>query len=302
MAFFPLIFPSTSITPYGLSYDHIVITKFFENLPTFSKDERWKELIAQGTEALEAAKKLSRVSDEAKICSHLASICYYMGNYRQACTYAICCHELADKCDDPTLLARMCYLESAIRRALAAKEETVEEQQTSYADAVAICEQGAAIYSKLENEDGNLEGEIYFNLAAAHADNPKGDLKEAKRFYNLAAICFKDANITEGSIRTAIDLGKVYLLQRNFDGCEQKIKEVKALIAGKKSPKACNRLSMQANYLDAQYTFARAKRDMEKASVIAQKCLGEAKSLCAEEDEAKLRLLLQEINRYIHPR
>lgn len=276
---------------YSTENDNDAIAVYFKNFEILSKSEQWEEIIAQGSIALEIAHKSNRQSDEAKICAQLTSTSFYMGNYDQALIYATRCHELAEKFDDPTLFIRALYLESAIYRALAAKEKMEDAQQASYVRAVEICEEAANIYSKMDVENINLKGKIYFNLGAAHADNPKGNLEKAEGCYVTAIDCFRKVNAIDDIIRTTMRLGKVYLLRNNYEYCQQMINEVRPLISSE-------RLSMHADYLEAQLKFA--VNDFEEALKIARIGLEKARILGAKEDESRLSSLLQKIKNMLN--
>ncbi len=263
-----------------------IISTYFKNFEILSTSEQWGEIIAQGSAALEVAKQSNRPSDEAKICAQLTSTAFYMGNYHQALVYATRCHELAETFDDPALFIRALYLESAIYRAFAGKEEQEAAQQASFVRAIEICEEAAHLYCKMEVENINLKGKIYFNLGAAHADNPKGDLAKAENCYAIAVECFKHVNASDDLIRTTIRLGKVYLLRNDYEHCQQMVNEVRPLIS-------TERLSMHADYLEAQLKFA--LHDYKEAKKIVLAGLEKAKALGAKEDELRLSLLLQKI-------
>lgn len=275
------------LSAQNVIYCDDMIEAYFKNFEALAKAEQWEEIIAQGSAALEAAKKSNRSSDEAKICAQLTSTAFYMGDYDQALIYATRCHELAEKFDDPALFIRALYLESAIYRALAAKEPQENPQQLIYAQAVGICEEAADVFSKMDVENFNLKGKIYFNLGAAHADNPKGDLEKAENCYAIAIESFKKAQAADDMIRTTMRLGKVYLLLNDYEQCQQMINEVRPLISSQ-------RLSMHADYLEAQVKFA--INDLEEAFRIASMGLEKAKILGAKEDESRLIALLNRID------
>ncbi|MBS0585656.1 MAG: hypothetical protein JSR76_05080 [Verrucomicrobia bacterium] len=271
-------------TEESLSISDAVIRAYFESFKTLSKAEKWAEILSQGSIAIEAAKNSNRESDEAKIAAQLASTSFYLGNYEEALLYARRSYRLAEKFDDPTLFMRALYLESAIYRALAPKEDA--EEQVTYARAVTIAEQAANTYSKMGVENNNLKGKIYFNLGAAHADNPKGSLEEAKSAYEIAIACFEIVGAVDDVIRTTIRLGKVHFLQKEYEECQQVINEIRPLIASE-------RLAMQTDYLEAQLKFA--LHDFEEALKVATIGLERARALGAKQDEARLLSLLRKI-------
>jgi tetratricopeptide (TPR) repeat protein len=210
-----------------------------------------------------------------------------MGSYTQALVYATRCHELAETFDDPSLFIRALYLESAIYRALAAKEASEGAQQAMYMRAVEICEKAAELYSQKGIEDVNLKGKIYFNLGAAHADNPQGDLERAGSCYATALGCFKEAGNLDDIIRVCMRLGRVYLLQSHYERCQHMINVVRPLISNE-------RLSMHADYLEAQLKLA--ENEINEALRLVRSGLEKARALGAKEDEARLISLLEKIS------
>lgn len=262
------------------------IATYFDHFEDLAKSEDWPAIILQGTAALEEARKNGRTQDEAKICAQLTSTTFYQGDYQQALIYANRCHELAEDFEDPSLFIRALYLESAVYRALAGKEAQEFSQQKLFLRAVEIAEGAAAVYSERKVNDNNLLGKIYFNLGAAHADNPKGNLEQASGCYFRAYHCFENANATDDIIRTSIRLGKIYLLQKQYGSCQKIIDEARRQIY-------TERLSMQADYLEAQLKLAIS--DTQEALQIAKRGLDRAISLGAKEDERRFQSLMQDI-------
>ncbi|MBM3191697.1 MAG: tetratricopeptide repeat protein [Chlamydiae bacterium] len=129
------------------------------------KEPSWEEVLSSGAKAL---KHCQNPQEAAKLAAHLASTAFYLGNYALASTYARQVHELAEATADTALLLRSVYLESAIHRALGRYEE-----------AVATAEKALMIYEQHHLKEPLLLGKIYFNLGAAHADNPEGLLKKS---------------------------------------------------------------------------------------------------------------------------
>lgn len=266
--------------------DTDLINNYLEAFESLSKSEKWETILLQGTLALNAAKEANRTQDEAKICAQLTSTAFYLGDYNQALIYANRVHELSKEFVDPSFFLRALYLESAVHRALAAKCNEEWAQDASYLRAVEIGEEAVSIYAKMQVENINLKGKIYFNLGAAHADNPKGNLEKAVDCYAIAIECFKNVNAHDDRIRTSIRLGKIHLLQKNYDLAQQVLDEVKPLISSQ-------RLSIHADYLEAQLKFV--TNDSENAIKIASNGLEKAKILGAKEDELRLKSLLQNI-------
>lgn len=255
------------------------IETYFAHFELLAKSENWNEILAQGKAALETARKEHRLEDEAKICAQLTSTAFYKGDYPEALFYANRCHELAESFTDPSLFIRALYLESAVYRALAAKNGDY-----SYRQAVATAEEAASLYASKGVTNQNLQGKVYFNLGAAHADDPKGNLDKAGDCYSIALACFRESDAVDDLIRTSIRLGKVYLLQKKPTLCQQLLDEIRPQITSE-------RLAMHADYLEAQLKFA--IHDVEGAALVANRGLARAKALGAKEDELRLSSLLE---------
>lgn len=262
------------------------LSTYFENFERLAKAEQWKEILSQGQVAIEAAKNTGKKGDEAKICAQLTSTAYYLGDYDAALGYATRCHQLAEAFEDPALFVRALYLESAVHRALAGKKNE-QEQQRAYQLAVSIAEKARELYLEKKLDNQSLQGKIYFNWGAAHADNPQGDLKKAADCYEMALTCFKNASANDDIIRTRIRLGKVYLLQKKYDLSQETIKEARSQVMS-------TRISMQTDYLEAQLKLA--LHDFSDALRIAREGLMHAKYLEAKEDESRFMALIEKVN------
>jgi tetratricopeptide (TPR) repeat protein len=245
---------------------------YFKRFETLAKEEMWEEIVAEATTELEIAVNENRLYDQAKICAQLTSTFFYLGNYEQALVYAKHCHKLSEMFTDPSLYLRALYLESAVYRAY--KE---------YPLAVEIAEEALRLYYAKGLENPLLLGKIYFNLGAAHADNPMGNLSEAEKCYSKALEC---SPVPEDIIRITIRLGKVYLLQKNFERTQQIIDEIRPQITQE-------RLTMHADYLEAQLKLA--LNDLDAAIQIAQTGLHRAQNLGAKEDESRFLSFLKKI-------
>ena len=256
------------------------IQTYFESFERLAKTENWKEIIIQGKKALEEAGSLGQVQAEAKICAQLTSTAFYQGDYDLALEYAGRCHELSEAFEDPALFLRALYLESAVYRAFAGKKNSDE----FYSKAVKTAERAVKIYVERNVKNRVLEGKIYFNLGAAHADNLQGDWNEAKKCYSLALECFKDAGIDDDYVRTSIRLGKVYLLQGLYEMSQKIVDEVRPLVSS-------SRLAMHVDYLEAQLKLALG--DQEGAFEIARRGFSQAEILGAKEDRARFGVLLK---------
>lgn len=280
--------PSFSLKPFNIEKltdirAGEVVNTYFRNFEGLAKAEQWNEILVQGKGALELAKVLNREQDEAKICAQLTSSSFYLGDYDQALKYAERCHELAKAFVDPSLFIRALYLESASYRALAQKNEDEQTQQTTFCRAVDIAENAITLY--LGNKVNNLAlyGKLHFNLGAAHADNPKGNLEKARECYLKAVACFSSMQAHEDVIRTNIRLAKVLHLQGNNIEALQVVEKLRPSITKE-------RLAMHTDYLEAQILLA--LRKFTEALVVANSGMMKAKKLHAKEDEVRLGMLI----------
>lgn len=265
------------------------VDTYFSHFEILAPAEKWDEILKEGVVALEAAKAENRPQDEAKICAQLASTCFYKGDFNQVLAYAQRCQKVSESFKDPTLYIRSLYLESSAYRAVAMKHQDEQLQQTCFQLAVETAEKGAELYHKREMQNPNLQGKVYFNLGAAHADNPQGDLGKAVSCYTIALDSFKSANNSDDIIRISLRLGRVYLLQRNYERTQICIDQARPMITKE-------RIAMHADYLEAQLKIA--QRDYPAAQAVAQRGLERAKILGAKEDELRLSTLLNSLHSF----
>ena len=266
------------------TYSEEAIQAYFKNFPALAKAEDWQQIIVQGEKALSAARATKNIQDEAKICAQLTSSYFYQGNYSKAQTCAQRCHVLSKEFTDPSLFVRTLYLESAVQRALAGKEKDVKEQQRLYHQAVEVAKQAAGIYHEKQLNDAGLKGKVFFNLGAAHADNPHGNLEEAARCYALAMESFQSS--AEDLARTSIRLAKVHLLRKDYSAVQRTIDAVR-------HDQLPSRIAMHLEYLEAQLKLELGQFDA--ALKISSNGLARAKNLGAKEDELRFVELMQNL-------
>ena len=276
---------TTPQTTLVIAVNHsLIIARYFEQFETLSQAEDWDAIIALGINAIESTQQARRPKDEAKICAQLTTTLFNKGQYAQALPYAQQCGELFQTLQDQPMIIRSLYLKSAIARGLAQKEVTESSQQAMFICAIAQAEQAETQYKSNHINNVNLLGKIHFNLGAAHADNPKGDLEKAATSYEKALECFKKENATYDIIRVSIRLGKVYLLNKNYTASQEVIDKVRPQITGE-------RLAMQTDYLEAKLKLA--VKDLDGATRVARNGLARAEKLGAKEDESRLQNILE---------
>jgi len=267
-----------------------IIEDYFKNFEMSSTKGNWSDLLSKGLKALEVSRKEGRIKDEAKICAQLTSISFYQGNYDKALEYAKICHDLSEEFAEPVLFLQTLYLESAINKSLASKNNDEKLQQTYYSKAVEIAEYALKLYESNGLNSDFLKGKIYFNLGAAHADNPRGSLDAGAHFYYEALQAFESAKDIENQMRTQLCLGKVYLLQKSFEYTQKTIDKARSLITSK-------RALIHSDYLEAQLKLA--MNDFVEAAKVAEIGLKKARSLDLKEDEMRFTSLLQNISNFL---
>lgn len=279
-----LIAPSYVSSEVKIQAKKDCIESYFAHFESLAQSEKWNEILSQGAVALEAATKSRRTQEAALICAQLTSTAFYQGDYPQALTYANLCRKLSESVIDFSLLTRALYLESATHRALAGKNKELKTQQELYRQAIKTAQEAAHIYHSQAISDPKLKGKIFFNMGAAYADNPQGDLQKAVDCYLSALQCFKESEATQSAVRTQIRLAKAYLLQEKYTLTQELLDELRPEIKSQ-------RIAMQADYLEAQLQLARQQVDQAKAT--AQRGLMRAVALGAKEDGQRLNALLQ---------
>ncbi|QLH35598.1 MAG: hypothetical protein HWD61_05180 [Parachlamydiaceae bacterium] len=119
---------------------------------------------------------------------------------------------------------------------------------------------------------------IHFNLAAAHADNPKGDKEKALIHYTEAIRCLeqipdnsKDKNNLRDLQRIAIRMGDIYLCMKDFPRCREIISDVR-------KQKLDRQLAIYIDHLEAKLEYAMG--NFIEGEALANKVIEEAKTWC----------------------
>jgi tetratricopeptide (TPR) repeat protein len=211
---------------------------FHAQILELSQEERWQEQIDLGTESISTALASGDVKRAAGISAELASAAFYLGDYADALKHAVNCEVWAGITNAKELEIRGIYLQSACYRA-----------EKSYHTAVALCQVAQQRFEVNNLKDKRLEGKILFNLGAAHSDDPDGDLKAALSAFETALCCFAMMEDIDDIWRTQIRIGRVHLLQKNFDEVARIIEFTKQGLSLVKK----DRIKSHLLYLEAQY-------------------------------------------------
>lgn len=277
--------PTTNIASSTYQYSP-VIEQFYSDFKILEKEKKWSEIVSAGKVALEEAKSKDNFHDEARICAIVTSSLFYLGQFNEGFDYANRCKDVSLKIKEWPLYVRGLYLLSAVYRGL-----------KSFDLAVQTAEEALQVYIDKKIENDELLNKVHLNYGAAYADNPKAtknELEKAASHYCKAIDCLTRCEDNEQNlvdlIRLKLRLGKVYLLQENFQATAEIIKEVRQLELDK-------RLEIHTDYLEAQLKFE--LKEFNSSKEITMRALDNAKKLDAKEDIKRLEEFLKKIQLYI---
>jgi len=234
---------------------------YFETFAQLREKEAWAEIAILGEESLRG----NPSSEEAaRIHGHLASSYFYLGQFAPAERHARACYETACRLRNPDEQAHGLYLLSATARA-----------RGEFAVAKAIA------HLALPLAAGETRAKALFNLGAAEAEDPQGDLAAAEAAYREAASLFECG---EDRARCNIRLGKIHLLRGDLSSA-------RALIESTLSTIQNERIRMHATYLVAQ--IEKGEGNLERAKESGEKALAAAMRLGAKKDAERIRSFLE---------
>lgn len=234
--------------------------EYLKTFPDLRKQEKWDEIVDLGVKALSDSPTDKEL---IQIHGHLASSYFYLGDFEEVEHHANHCYKFACKSGDKNEQAHGLYLLSAAARSRGEFEQ-------------------ARIFARkgLPLAEGEMKAKVYFNLGAAEADDPDGNLEEAENAYKEARDLFE---CPEDQQRTSIRLGKIYLLKGDLDEAERVVEALLPLIQ-------CDRISMHSEYLSAQ--IEKARGNPEEARNFAAHALEKAERLGAKKDIERLQNFL----------
>lgn len=215
---------------------------YVESFPSLREHADWAEIVRLGETAA------------AEIHGQLASTYFYQGDFCNAKRHALLCLEHEK--------VHGLYLLSAVARA-----------EANFAEAKSLAAEALPISS------GEMRAKVLFNLGAACADDPAGNLQEALSSFKEALTLFE---CPEDRQRTLIRLAKVHLLLGNLSEADR--------IASSFEP-VSERTSLHAAYLSAQIQKALG-RALE-ARRIAEAALEQALKLGAQKDAERICAFLE---------
>ncbi|MBS0625319.1 MAG: hypothetical protein JSS32_04645 [Verrucomicrobia bacterium] len=237
---------------------------YFEAFPRLKKSEDWTAIVSLGQEALQ--ENLSP-QEAMQIHGQLASTFFYQGNFQETENHAAKCLTFAFEAKDLEQEIHALYLLSAAARG-----------QENFGAAKLFAAQALKKVGA-----GPLRAKVLFNLGAAEADDPAGDLEKAKVSFQEAIGLY---TCPEDQSRTAIRLGKVYLLQGE-------LKKARDLVLETLSNIESERVKSHAEFLLAQIEKAEGHR--EEALWFARMALSRAEKLSAQKDCERIAAFLESL-------
>lgn len=195
------VFPNQGSTCNLVTECEVAEKEFFQQLDTLKSQNNWKRIIELGKKVINLRGPEAKEAD-LWIYLELASMSFYIGDYEAVKGFSIRAEELAQSRGNYEALVSSLYHHSAYTRALADKEEDKELQQKLFVQAVELGQKALSIVDK--SPDTMLKAKVYFNLGAAYADDPNGDIQKALENYQKAKVICEDQHEWDDYMRTAV--------------------------------------------------------------------------------------------------
>ncbi len=251
--------------------------EYFElQYPNLQKNNEWYKIIFLGKEAAEYAEHQGLIRGVATVHANLAATYFYLGEYQQVLKHAISCQNFAFQDETASAISvKAWYLLSAAHRAMGGEAIDSLSKSVCYRKAVEASQESLKLYNEFKLTDANLKGKIFFNLGAAHADNPEGSNQEAITCYEKAMKLYESEGNQFDYYRTALRFARAKMLENELDATAK-------ILESLKDQKTSIRNMMHFEYLAAQYFAVLKKHDASQKS--AFRALEHAKKLSAKAD------------------
>lgn len=255
---------------------------FLRQYNVWNKAGKWQEIIELGNKLKPS---VQNDNDFIEISLKLASTAYRLGEYSEGLSYIRPCTLKVEK--KPAKQIELLYLESACYRGIAGLKDPKRDPKEYFGHAIDRITKARDLYVQHYMHDHKLQGKIYFNFGAAHADdNPDGNIKDALMYYTIAKASFEEAHADDEVLRVQIRIGKIHILNKNFA-------DARALVRKLRQQPMDERAAMQVDYLECQIN--ETAEDLPLALKAAQNGLARAKALRAARDEERFKEQLQKL-------
>lgn len=271
-------FPSKDISTLYVTH----LDTYFSKVEELRQEEDWRQMVLLGELAL--TDKDASFSDIAKIHAQIASCYFYLGEYDLCAEHANKCHLISEYLDEPNFLIRSLYLLSAHKRTLANLSQDPTEKRELFGEARSLINKAIKCFDRCNCP--LLRAKVLFNGGAAHSDDPNGDLKIAICWYKEAMEIFSSLGEKNDYARTAIRLGKAYLLQDRINELSDLLNQIQPDLLPQKT-------KVHYKYLQAQY-YAHLHENQKAASIILD-ALEIANRLGMKVDIQRLNALLEDV-------
>ncbi len=258
------------------------VDNFFTKVEDLKTDNEWKHIILLGEQALNDKKHI--LEQRAHIHAELSSCSFYLGEYDLGLEHAGKCLLMSKYLNNTNQIIRALYLTSAHNRALAGISTDPQEKKEFF-DAARSFFYKALEYVDQTNDE-QLKAQVYFNGAAAYADDPDGDLNTALTWYQRAMNIFERFEQLNDYNCAAIRLGKLSLKIGKLPSCRKILDNINL-------EELSNRTAVHFKLLKAQYLIA--IEEFSGAREVILDALENANKLEMKTDIKRLELLLNEI-------
>lgn len=258
------------------------VEPYFNKIKELKENEAWKEIILAGELALSNNPEIS--SKIATIHADLASTYFYLGEFQTGLLHSQICLDIGKQLKQPVVIVHGLYLLSAYLRAQASITANHKEKEVLFQAAREWVEQAFA-YS-IEEECPFIYAKALFNKGAAYADDPSGNLDIAKECYQNAMEIFLKLEQHDDYSRTAIRLGKIYLLKDEHKPLNELFVQLEKYPIRQKT-------LAQLFYLKSQYLLT--KQDYKQAQSNLLQAIDIAKSLEMKIDLQRYTDLMNQI-------
>ncbi len=230
-----------------------LLSMYFVNLKSLQEEEKWQEIVALGSLALEESQGVERF----QIMDQLVSTHFRLGNFSEAVEKAQELSALGKRLGDPILVIDSLYKLSAAIRGNAGSVSDSQAQRRLFEEARSLAANALILYQESRVEDPFLKAKILFNAGAAECDDVEGDCKKGVAMYEEALTLFetfKGEFYADYRQRLLIRLGKAYFLQNNLNRTQIIVDQLESQLLEK-------RTGMHLRYLKAQLLIAKGLRE-----------------------------------------
>jgi phosphatidylethanolamine-binding protein (PEBP) family uncharacterized protein len=259
---------------------------FLLDLTRLKKEERWQEIVQEGEKAASHFRDVGEYENEFFVLDELVSHYSRLGKYAIASEKCRRLGEIALILKHNTAIIDSLFKLSVSLRGIADESKNKAQQKLLFAEATRYGELALERCRRDCPSEYQLLGKTLYNIGAANADDPEGDVAKAITYYKEALEIF-NANVEmDYARRTEIRLGKAYLLLG-------KLYQTKEIIEKLEKEPLEKRTYMHWLYLKAQLATREGKN--KEAIELSEKGRGLALNLNAKAEKRRFEELLDKL-------